>query len=104
MNVSADGMTGSVGKEFSVSGAGDRIAGGFVYFPADNLAAACDSAPNFLKAGITGGAHVIKNLLLTVAGRSAHDTRPGDVIKNRVGMIRLGPHIDQHKIAFADGS
>src|SRR5205085_7002411 len=91
-------------KVFAVTGAGDRVPGRPVHLPALEGSGGGKGGADAGNGGIARLGDDAEDL--TMAGRhlGAGERSPGQVAVNRARPIALGPQVDEHKIARANGS
>ena len=97
-------MPGAMNEILPETGLVDVIAGSPIHFPAGDLAAFLNRRFYLVDACVACAPNYFENLALAIGGRPAHKTGPGNIVINRAGRVLLGPDIEQHEIAFPNGT
>src|SRR5580698_5423443 len=104
MHLFADGVAGTMDEIIPESLILNIGPGGVINLESVKNFAASDRSLHALDGAIAGIAHYLKDILQGGRRACAAKPGPGDVVEHGGRPIQLGPHIDEHGVALADGA
>src|ERR1017187_6313291 len=102
MHFHADRMTGAMHEIFAVPGARNHAAAGVVHFEAAQFPLRRDRLLHAFYGSIARAGYHAETLAHLLRRLAAAEAGPGDVVVDRLRLVELGPHIEQHPVARAN--
>src|SRR5262249_22323917 len=98
----SDGVAGAMGEVLGEAGIADDAAAGVVHFEAAQAVSGRHAFFHPLYSGVPRAGDDFENTAHVVGRVVAAEMGPGDVVIDCAGLVELGPHVEQEKIALTD--